>query len=346
MFKKKIITLLITLITILVFFSGCNEKSNSGITIYVDDDGGADFTSIQSAIDVANPGDTIYVYSGFYNESLHIAKSINLVGSSAIDTFILPKDVKSNNNCTIFLNADKCTIRDFDISFEGTKFDNSGIKISTSNNSILNNTFSNFLYGIVFTSDSTDSVIIGNNVSYNRISECTDGIFSQDNLRNNMFFNNSITNNQEGIEFSSAVNNSIIANEIVSNSLYGIFITSNSDGNTISYNYIKSGRYGIRFKGVSYNEIFANKVVECETGLYSCCGSGENTLYYNSLINNTIQASDAFHNFWDNGVYGNYWSDYSTLNPNATQTEDVWSLPYFIVDGGNKDSFPLVNPVV
>ena len=57
--------------------------------IYVDDDGGADYTSIQDAIDAASSGYTIYVYSGFYNEVVYIDKSINLIGQNKTNTIIL-----------------------------------------------------------------------------------------------------------------------------------------------------------------------------------------------------------------------------------------------------------------
>ena len=336
---------------LLVFFSGCNENlinndSNNPRTFFVDDDGGKDFTSIQSAIDTANPGDNIYVYDGFYVESLFINKPLNLTGSSAANTFIFPKDVILNNFSTVFINADNCTIRDFDISFDGEKSENVGIIISSSNNNILNNIFSNLKYGIKFVSDYPDNIILGNNVSYNRISECTYGIYGNSDMKNNVFFNNTLEYNQDGIEFYYAVNNSIIGNEIVYNSMYGIFISSGSDGNVVSHNYLKDNNYGIRFKGVSYNEIYANTVVDCEIGLYSCCGSRDNILYYNSLINNTKQAADAFTNSWDNGEFGNYWNDYSIKYPNATQINGIWNTSYNIPDGHNKDNFPLVNPFV
>ena len=49
-------------------------------TIYVDDDGTADYSNIQAAIDIANPGDIVYVYSGTYYENLDIPKTISLIG--------------------------------------------------------------------------------------------------------------------------------------------------------------------------------------------------------------------------------------------------------------------------
>ena len=48
--------------------------------ITVDDDGGADYTKIQNAIDNSTNGDTIFVYNGLYVENININKSINLIG--------------------------------------------------------------------------------------------------------------------------------------------------------------------------------------------------------------------------------------------------------------------------
>jgi parallel beta-helix repeat protein len=347
---KRFLALIICLIILVVFFSGCNESpsnnSNQSKTLLVDDDPGKDFTSIQSAINAAKAGDTIFVYDGFYDEALTINKPINLVGSGAINTFILPKDVKSNNNCTIIVNVDNCIIKDFDISFEGEKSENIGIKVSSSNNTILNNSFSNFKYGIYFFNESADYFMCNNNISCNKIFDCSYGIYGYSDMKNNVFFNNSIKNNQDGIEFYFAVNNSIIANEISSNLMYGIFISTDSDGNIISHNYLKDNYYGIRFKGVSFNEIFLNRIVECDVGLYSCCGSKYNILYNNSLIHNIKQAADSFTNSWDNGVFGNYWDDYSQKYPNATHVDGVWDTPYNILDGNNKDNFPLIDPFI
>ncbi|MBN1861570.1 MAG: hypothetical protein JW840_08940 [Candidatus Thermoplasmatota archaeon] len=56
--------------------------------IYVDDDGGKDFTSIQAAIDYSDDGDTIYVYSGNYNEQVIIDKSIDLIGENKESTYV------------------------------------------------------------------------------------------------------------------------------------------------------------------------------------------------------------------------------------------------------------------
>jgi len=57
--------------------------------ITVDDSGGADYTTIQAAIDAASPGDTIHVAAGTYNEDVRIDKSLTLVSVDGKDTTII-----------------------------------------------------------------------------------------------------------------------------------------------------------------------------------------------------------------------------------------------------------------
>jgi len=48
-------------------------------------------------------------------------------------------------------------------------------------------------------------------------------------------------------------------------------------------------------------------------------------------------------NFWDDGVEGNYWSDYEEKYPNATEIDGtgIWNTPY-VIDEYNQDNYPLV----
>jgi hypothetical protein len=109
--------------------------------------------------------------------------------------------------------------------------------------------------------------------------------------------------------------------------------------NTIAENYIANNEEGIYFGG--------NPPV---------LGASNNTLYRNSLINNTKQVND-YHwtnsfsspsiNTWDKSKEGNYWSDYKDRYPNAAElnSSGIWNTSY-VLDQYNKDNYPLMsNPL-
>ena len=69
-------------VIILVFVAGMVSIA-AGRTIYVDDDGPADFTNIQAAIDDSNDGDTIVVQPGLYQELVEYhGKNITLTSTN------------------------------------------------------------------------------------------------------------------------------------------------------------------------------------------------------------------------------------------------------------------------
>ena len=89
MMKNKIMIIgIILLLLILSSKITISFVTSNNDIIYVDDDGNADYTKIQDAIDNSNPGDTIFVYSGFYHESLNINKEIILIGENNKNTII------------------------------------------------------------------------------------------------------------------------------------------------------------------------------------------------------------------------------------------------------------------
>ena len=59
-------------------------------TLYVGGGGGGNYSTIQEAINSANPGDTIFVYddSSPYNENVIVNKSVNLIGEDRNTTVI------------------------------------------------------------------------------------------------------------------------------------------------------------------------------------------------------------------------------------------------------------------
>ncbi len=345
--KKQVFALSVGLLFLVIAFTGCLEDSwnkSQVRVIYVDDDGGRDYTSIQAAINNADDGDSIIVLEGTYDELLRVDKPVSLKGSEG--TVIIPKNIVLNENSTIVVTVDNCRIEGFTIIGNIFETDIIGINVYSSNNMIIDNSISWVEYGVYMDSDVDGYVFSGNNISGNVISNCTYGIYVHSDAKNNTIYNNDIIDNSEGIYLYYCVNNSIIENYVYSNTVYGIYIGLYSDGNVVSRNVCTENRYGIRFKGVSDNEIFLNRLERNEMGLYSCCSSSDNILYYNTLIDNDLHASDGFSNFWDNGIVGNYWEDYTVIYPNATQIDNYWSIPYDVPMGDNVDNFPLVNPFI
>lgn len=117
-------------------------------------DGSGDFTSIQSAIDAASTGDTIYVSSGTYYETLTIGKNISLIGESKVNTTIV-----GANNTIISLVSDSILIQGFTV-----RDGEVGILIdNASNNIITNNSFINNSKGVSILSGSFNNRIYSNN---------------------------------------------------------------------------------------------------------------------------------------------------------------------------------------
>ena len=76
-------------ILIFLFSWNVTVKGKSTTTLYVDDDGTAEYTHIQDALNDAESGDTIFVYDGVYHENIVIDKTlITLQGQSQGGTII------------------------------------------------------------------------------------------------------------------------------------------------------------------------------------------------------------------------------------------------------------------
>jgi len=303
----------------------------------VDDDGPADFHTIQAAIDVALDGDTIHVASGTYNENVNVYKSVSVVGAGASVTIV---NASNENDYVFFVTADNVNISGFTVT--GTKatytigapagiffyYSNYG---SITNIIALNNPVGIHLYrsdyNTITTNTASNNEAYGIYISYssnNTITSCTTnsngllGVYV-DSSNFNAISNNTVNwNNNHGIYLEFSSNNTITNNTVNSNKNRGIVFFSTSNYNTITDNTITNNEYGIFLDGSS------------------------NLVYHNNFIYNTIQAYDdwASTNIWDDGYPsgGNYWSDHvCTGNPSDG------SQPY-IIDANNIDRYPFQDP--
>ena len=146
------IVLLLSTTSIVVFsIDGVNAAIS---TVYVDSSGGSDYIHIQDAINAADPGDIVYVYSGFYQENLIINKTITLIGEDKTNTTI-----DGRGSDAISISADGIEISGFTIR-NGTN----GIIINgSSENTITDNTIMNTDCGAYIDNKSSNNTIYNNN---------------------------------------------------------------------------------------------------------------------------------------------------------------------------------------
>jgi pectin methylesterase-like acyl-CoA thioesterase len=139
--KKKIIGIIICTLLILVMipFSVASIET-VGKTITVDDDGEADYTNIQDAIDAASDGDTVFVYSGTYHEHINIkSKSIILQGETKETTIIDGGGTSDVIKITadIKITANGVTVSGFTIKNSGNNYWDEGVEICSHNNTLI-----------------------------------------------------------------------------------------------------------------------------------------------------------------------------------------------------------------
>ena len=222
-----------------------------------------------------------------------------------------------------------------------------GIWLLTYNthNKILNNNFSfNTNHGIwSYTLSDHDNIIQGNNITANWGS-AVDVEYGG----NNTIIGNYITLNPNGIFLASSNNNTISSNTVVSNNVYGIEICENSSFNKILGNtLINNNNSGIYLDGTSIrpmnNTIIGNNASSNNKFGIRLILGGYNSIWGNYFMNNALAQADGYGtilNEWDNGTWGNFWSDYSVRYPTATNDGFIWNTPYIAIAG--MDHKPLV----
>jgi parallel beta-helix repeat protein len=169
----------------------------------------------------------------------------------------------------------------------------------------------------------------------------------------NMICNNNITATERAIAVYADDYN--ITGNYLANSIDGIRIKGNK--NLISQNQLVNNYNGIMISSSSGTVITQNNFANNSTAVNVDNSNFE--IYHNNFINNAntrivTTTSDAI-GFgggtmptWDNGEEGNYWSDYTTKYPNATEIDHtgIGDTPYLMrVDPAVIDRYPLTKQV-
>ena len=233
-------------------------------------------------------------------------------------------------NSDVYFKIEDCTL------YNSEDHPNAGILLNNTDNGFLiyNNISNNNGYGI-YVYSSSNNEISGNNANNNG------GGISLSYSDNNTILGNICENNWNGVTLGHSNNNLISENTVNNNDNVGIgyYISYNNiiSGNIIYYN----NKWGISLWSSQHNNITGNIVNHSgDLGIYVHL-SLLNNIYLNCFINNTINAYDDRLNNWDNGIKGNYWSDYTGSDADGDGIGDV---AYNITGpaGDQKDNFPLM----
>ena len=166
---------------------------------------GAEFTSIQAAIDWASSGDSVMVESGTYTESVLLDKKIFLIGvNSGNGAPVIDPGKKGN---AVEIRVDGCTVQGFVI--RNSELLN-GVRVSSDQNTIQKNTITDNAQGITLAS-AQKNTIQGNNITHNQRT----GIVLEGS-NGNQIEDNTVSANTLGISLDeSSLSNRIFRNTFV-----------------------------------------------------------------------------------------------------------------------------------
>ena len=207
-----LIITIIFLLTIIPISVISTDPSVDQVLWTVNNNGAADFTRIQEAINAASDGDTIFVNSGFYDENIHIDKKINLIGEDRNTTIIDGKNYLD----TIVISSDQVNVTGFCIQNSGSSGRDAAIQIESNQVIIIDNIIRNSTIGI-FLHNAHE-----NSISQNQILLCKDYGIHLNNAHQNVILHNDIGFNRWGSFITLAFGNTIQSNVIHDNFVHGI----------------------------------------------------------------------------------------------------------------------------
>jgi len=301
-------------------------------TWIVDDDGPADFHTIQEAINTASLGDTVYVYNGTYSENLVLNKTVTLVGENRSTTILDGQGVGT----VVSIRANDVYINGFTIRGSGPeRLKDTGIYLNSSRNIVITgNILTNNTSGVWL------EKALNNAIDENVIANSTVHGIYLGNSSSNAFSGNTIVNSDYGIWLERFSNkNAIRRNTVMGNSM-GISLGWKSEGNTVYDNIVTENDDGVYLSLSFNNYIYENAIENNVAGIHSI-NSDRTIICRNNFIGNMFHARtiDSVQ-VWHNGAEGNYWSGYRGEDADHNGIGDD---PY-VIDEDNNDTYPLMEP--
>jgi parallel beta-helix repeat protein len=223
--------------------------------------------------------------------------------------------------------------------------------VSTTDSMITNNNIKNRGTGLSI-KNSQNVTVIGNHVTGISVVGSNSIVILRNDVANSRGIGISLTNSKGVI---------VSGNNITANGNCGVELLY-SNGNNVTHNRIADNHYaGVNILGhnnidCSENRFVGNTLIENNGWGIRMSAAENNTFYHNNFINNKVsdglQVSNPWFwrraetNVWDNGVEGNYWSDYATRYQNASEIDGtgIGDTPFFINEA-NVDHYPLMAPI-
>ncbi len=307
------------------------EKSSTvsfnGNTLYVGGLGPSNYTTIQSALDDAINGDTVFVYddSSPYIEHLNITKSIMITGENKDMTKIYGAGEKKD---ILFIQSRNVTVINFTIQYATNL--KSGILVSSSSHvTIMDCKFSNIPSMDPITVKSSENITINNCLMSDSFDDNIIGFKTTDR------YISGITLEKD------CINTTILGNTISNASYAGIIVQVGCINTKITRNYIHSNDlYGIRvqFSNSTYiteNIILNNNnegiaIINCDNTLISrnLCENNSNAgVGIGDSLNTRVECN----NFKHNGPLGhfafNFGKGYDNKYPGNIWAGNYWGRP-------------------
>jgi len=211
--KKPYYCLLIIITLFLVFPASLSTGSfpvdNGSAIFFVGRNGPGNYSTIQEAINIANPGDTIFVFTGIYFENIVINKSIYLIGEDKHNTII--------KNHTVHISSGYATLDNFTIKGNhsldnytaSVKFSEDSYHNTVTNCKLLDNYYGIWLYTSKYNGinnctifSNTIGIWVHHMSNFNTIHDCTisfnseSGIYFCCTSSHNTIYHNNISFNE------------------------------------------------------------------------------------------------------------------------------------------------------